>query len=152
MSASLVEPDKLWWNKTSLMNHWIFKKRYELCQNSLKIRSLIWYRGIYGSSPPRPLPAQKCWTSPGVNSISWPGLLATKTARNYRKLIFPHEDFIICILSLAIFQMRFIIRILASSFYHPAPSGPRFPGTLKLLRGKFHFSTFLVEGFWLHTG
>lgn len=26
MSASLVEPDNLWWNKTSLMYHWILKK------------------------------------------------------------------------------------------------------------------------------
>lgn len=101
-------------------------------------------------APPPPRPKVLDW--PGLNSISWPGLLATKTVRNYRKLIFPHKDFIICILSLAIFHLRFIIRILASSFYHSAPSGPRFPGTLKLLRRKFHFSTFLVEGFWLHTG
>ena len=34
-------------------------------------------------------------------------------------LIFPHRDFIICRVSLAIFQLHFSIRILSSAFCHP---------------------------------
>ena len=47
-----------------------------------------------------------------------------KTFRKHRKLIFPHRDFIICIVSLAIFHPHFVIRTLSirifpSAFYHP---------------------------------
>ena len=36
-----------------------------------------------------------------------------------RKLIFPHRDLIICIVSLAIFRPHFVIGISPSAFYHP---------------------------------
>ena len=42
-----------------------------------------------------------------------------KIIRKHLELIFPHKDFIICIVSLAIFHPHFIIRIFPSSFYHP---------------------------------
>ena len=70
---------------------------------------------------------------------------------SYNKLIFPHSDFIICIVSLAIFHPHLSIRILSSAFFHPhfiirifpsafyhphfcirykPPSGPHFTETL----------------------
>ena len=82
--------------------------------------------------------------------MRWLGLFTNKTFRKYRKLIFPHWDFIICIVSLAIvhphfvilflpsafFHPHFIIRIFPSAFYHPPsairhppPSGPHFTET-----------------------
>ena len=75
----------------------------------------------------------KYCTSSNLNSMRWLGLFTNKTFRKYRKLIFPHWDFIICIVSLAIvhphfsirisssviFRPHFSIRILSSSFYHP---------------------------------
>ena len=56
----------------------------------------------------------KYWTSPGLNSIRWPGFFTTRTCRKYRKLIFLQRDFFICIVSLAIFHPHFIIRIFLS--------------------------------------
>ena len=51
--------------------------------------------------------------------MRWLGLFTTKTSRKHRKLILPHRDFIICIVSLAIFHPHFSIRILVSAFFHP---------------------------------
>ena len=51
--------------------------------------------------------------------MRWLGLLTNKTFRKYRKLIFPHWDFIICLVSLAIVHPHFSIRILSSAFFHP---------------------------------
>ena len=61
----------------------------------------------------------KYWTSPDLSSMRWLGLFTNKTFRKHRKLIFPHRDFIICIVSLAIFHPHFIIRIFPSAFNHP---------------------------------
>ena len=72
------------------------------------------------------------------------GLFTNKTFRKYRKLIFPHWDFIICIVSLAIVHPHFVIlfshphfsiRILSSAFCYPPsairhpPFGPHFKET-----------------------
>ena len=51
--------------------------------------------------------------------MRWLGLFTNKTFRKHLKLIFPHWDFIICIVSLAIFHFHFVIRIFPSAFYHP---------------------------------
>ena len=60
--------------------------------------------------------------------MRWLGLFTKKTFRKHIKLIFPHRDFIICIVSLAIFHPHlssaffhphFIIRVFPSAFYHP---------------------------------
>ena len=51
--------------------------------------------------------------------MRWLGLFTNKTFRRHLKLIFPHRDFIICIVSLAIFHPHFVIRIFPSAFYHP---------------------------------
>ena len=59
----------------------------------------------------------KYWTSPDLSSMRWLGLFTNKTFRKHRKLIFPHRDFIICIVSLAIFHPHFIIRIFPSAFF-----------------------------------
>ena len=58
------------------------------------------------------------WTSPHLNYMRWLGLFTNKTFRKH-KLIFPHRDFIICIVSLAIFHPHFSIRILSSAIFHP---------------------------------
>ena len=60
----------------------------------------------------------KYWTSPDLNSLRWLGLFTNKTFRKHRKLIFPHRDFIICIVSLAIFHPHFVICILSSASFH----------------------------------
>ena len=75
----------------------------------------------------------KCWTSPGLKYIRWPGLFTT------RAFIKDRTDFIIYIVSFAIFHLHFIhiflptfynphfyhthfiIRILSSAFYHDHP-------------------------------
>ena len=93
----------------------------------------------------------KYWSSPDLNSMRWLGLFTNKTFRKNLKLIFPHRDFIMCIVSLAIFHPHFSIRILSSAFFHPhfsirilssaffyplsairhpPPSGPHFTETL----------------------
>ena len=61
----------------------------------------------------------KIWTSPDLNSMRWLGLFTNKTFRKHLKLIFPHRDFIICIMSWAIFHPHFSIRNLPSTFYRP---------------------------------
>ena len=61
----------------------------------------------------------KYWSYPDLNSMRWLGLFTNKTFRKHLKLIFPHRDFIICIVSLAIFHPHFVIRIFPSAFYHP---------------------------------
>ena len=61
----------------------------------------------------------KYWTSTDLNSMRWLGLFKNKIFRKHRKLIFPHRDFIIFIVSLAIFHTHFSIRILSSTFCHP---------------------------------
>ena len=53
--------------------------------------------------------------------MRWLGLFTNKTFRKHCKLIFPHRDFIICIVSLAIFHPHFFIRTFPSQFYHPHP-------------------------------
>ena len=47
------------------------------------------------------------------------GLFTNKTFRKNLELIFPHRDFIMCIVALAIFHPHFVIRILSSAFFHP---------------------------------
>ena len=54
------------------------------------------------------------------------GLFTDKTFRKHLKLIFPQRDFIIRIVSLAIFHPHFSIRILPSAFFYP-PSAIRHP-------------------------
>ena len=49
--------------------------------------------------------------------MAW--LFTKKTFRKHLKLIFPHRDFIICIVSLAIFHRYFVIGIFPFAFYHP---------------------------------
>ena len=61
----------------------------------------------------------KYWTSTDLNSMRWLDLFTNKIFRKHLKLIFPHRDFIICIVSLAIFHPHFVIRIFPSGFYHP---------------------------------
>ena len=61
----------------------------------------------------------KYCTSPGLNSTRWLGLFSNKTFRKHLKLIFPHSDFIIYIVSLAIFHPHSVIRLFPSAFYHP---------------------------------
>ena len=67
----------------------------------------------------------KYWTSCGLNSvICWLGLFTNRTFTKHHKLVCPHKDFIICIVSLAIFHPHFVIRtfpirILSSEFFHP---------------------------------
>ena len=61
----------------------------------------------------------KYWTSTDLNSMRWLGLFKNKIFRKHLKLIFPHRDFIIFIVSLAIFHTHFSIRILSSAFCHP---------------------------------
>ena len=51
--------------------------------------------------------------------MRWLGLFTNKTFRKHLKLIFPHRDLFICIVSLAIFYPHFVIRIFPSAFYHP---------------------------------
>ena len=51
--------------------------------------------------------------------MRWLGLFTNKIFRKHLKLIFPHRDFIICIVSLAIFHPHFLIRIFPSAFCHP---------------------------------
>ena len=48
----------------------------------------------------------------------WLGLFTNKPFRKHRKLIYPHMDFVICIVSLAIFHWHFVIRIFLSAIYH----------------------------------
>ena len=57
-------------------------------------------------------------TSTDLNSMRWLGLFTNKIFRKHLKLIFPHRDFIICIVSLAIFQPHFVICILSSEYFH----------------------------------
>ena len=68
--------------------------------------------------------------------MRWLGLFRNKTFRKHLKLIFPHWDFIISIVSLEIFHPYFVIRIFPSAFFyppsairHPPPSGPHFTET-----------------------
>ena len=68
--------------------------------------------------------------------MRWLSLFRNKTFRKHLELIFPHWDFIICIVSLAIVHPHFVIRIFPSAFYHPhfsirhpPPSGPHFSET-----------------------
>ena len=61
----------------------------------------------------------KYWTSTDLNSMRWLDLFTNKIFRKHLKLIFPHRDFIICIVSLAIFHPHFVIRIFPSAFYYP---------------------------------
>ena len=52
----------------------------------------------------------------------WDGLVYLQIRLSFkkdRKLIFPHRDLIICIVSLAIFRPHFVIGISPSAFYHP---------------------------------
>ena len=51
--------------------------------------------------------------------MRWLGFFKNKIFRIHLKLIFPHRDFIICIVSLAIFHPHFVIRNFPSAFYHP---------------------------------
>ena len=60
--------------------------------------------------------------------MRWLGIFTNKTFRKHLKLIFPHRDLIVCIVSLAFFNRilpsaffhpHFIIRIFPSAFYHP---------------------------------
>ena len=51
--------------------------------------------------------------------MRWLGLFTNKTFRKHLKLIFPRRNFIICILSLAIFHPHFVIQIFPSAFCHP---------------------------------
>ena len=76
------------------------------------------YQCFFGLGAPASV---KCFD---VNSMRWLGLFTNKTFRKHRKLIFPHRDFTICIVSLAIFHPHFVIRTLSirifpSAFYHP---------------------------------
>ena len=57
--------------------------------------------------------------------MRWLGLFTNKTFRKHLKLIFPHRDFIICIVSLAIFHPHFVIRIFPSAFFYPPSAGIR---------------------------
>ena len=67
----------------------------------------------------------KYWTSTNLNSMTWLGLFTNKIFRKHLKLIFPHWDFIICIVSLEISvsspfcHPHSSILIFPSSFYHP---------------------------------
>ena len=56
----------------------------------------------------------KCWTSPGLKYIRWPGLFTTRALRKHRIRM----DFIIYIVSFTIFHKHFI-RIFPSAFYNP---------------------------------
>ena len=58
--------------------------------------------------------------------MRWLGLFRNKTFRKHLKLIFPHWDFIISIVSLEIFHPYFVIRIFPSAFFYP-PSAIRHP-------------------------
>ena len=58
--------------------------------------------------------------------------------RKHRKLIFPHRDFIICIVSLAI--VSFFIRILSSAFFHPHFS-------ILILSSAFYHPHFIIRIF-----
>ena len=117
--------------------HWESTDKGLVCYSSIKA-----YRCFFGFDAP----ALKCliclglnikyWSSPDLNSMRWLGLFTNKTFRKHLKLIFPHWDFIICIVSLAIFHPHFVIRIFPSAFYHPhfsirhpPPSGPHFTET-----------------------
>ena len=99
----------------------------------------------------------KYCTSLGLNSTKWLGLFTNKTFRKHRNLINPHRDFVICIVSLAIFHPHFSIcnffhrhfsiciflsafffphfiiriffRIFLSAIRHQPPSGPHFTET-----------------------
>ena len=51
--------------------------------------------------------------------MRWLGLFKNKIFRKHLKLIFPHSDFIIFIVSSAIFHTYFSICILSSAFCHP---------------------------------
>ena len=64
---------------------------------------------------------KKYWASPGLNSIRWLELFTNRTFRKHRKLIFPHRDFVICIVSMAIFHSAFCHPHF--SIHHPPPSG-----------------------------
>ena len=52
----------------------------------------------------------------GLNSISWPGLFTSFTARKPPKLISPLQDFIIRLLSLENFHPQFYVLIFPSAF------------------------------------
>ena len=67
---------------------------------------------------------KRCWTSLGLNSVTWPRLFPSKTIRKHSKFISVHKDFIIRILSFVIFSSvifssAFFIRIFRSEFFHP---------------------------------
>ena len=61
----------------------------------------------------------KYWTSTDLNSMRWLGLFTNKTFRKHLKLNFPHRDFMLCIVSLAIFHPHFVIHIFSSAFHQP---------------------------------
>ena len=73
----------------------------------------------------------KYWSSPDLNSMRGLGVFTNKTFRKHLKLIFPHWDFITCIVSLAIFHPHFVIRIFPSAFYHPHFSFRHAPSAIR---------------------
>ena len=82
----------------------------------------------------------KFWTSTDLNSMRWLGLFKNNIFRKHLKLIFPHGDFIICIVSLAIFYPHFSIRILSSAFCHPQFS-------IRILSSAFYHPHFIIRIF-----
>ena len=89
-----------------------------VCYFSIKV-----YRWIFGFGAPALIDLSvglniKYWSSPDPNSMRLLGLFTNKTFKKKLELIFPHRDFIICIVSLAIFHPHFVIRIFPSAFYH----------------------------------
>ena len=90
-----------------------------VCYFSIKV-----YRCFFGFGAPALIDLSvglniKYWSSPDPNSMRLLGLFTNKTFKKKLELIFPHRDFIICIVSLAIFHLHFVIRILSSAFFHP---------------------------------
>ena len=82
----------------------------------------------------------KYWTSPDLSYMRWLGLFTNKTFRKHRKLIFPHRDFIICIVSLAIFHPHFSVlhppSAIRSALYRD-PVIYEFPRGLKERNSRF---------------
>ena len=101
-------------------------------------RLFVFYFSFYSAG------IKMCWTSPGLNSITWPGLFTSKTVRKLRKFISDHKDFIIHLLSFLIFHPHFVICIFPSAFCIPANffwvKGVRVPGFLKTTRTYPKFS------------
>ena len=79
--------------------------------------------------------------------MRWLGSFTNKTFRKHRKLIFPHTDFMICIVSLAIFHPHFsirifhphfIIRIFLSAIRHPPSAIRRHPPPSAAIRSSLY--------------